>query len=212
MQLGVVGQAAGIFAVTNVDDLLLLALWFGRAPDRRAAGKVVAGQYLGFGAILAASLLGAVGAGFLPSGVVPYLGLLPILLGLRAARGAWRARRDGEGGDEDDDEDDEGDEPGGGTGLLAVAAVTLANGGDNIGVYVPVFASTDSVGLVIYAVVFLLLVGVWCAAGRFLATRPFVARAISRWGHVLLPVVLIAIGVLVLVEGGAFGLGRTGPG
>lgn len=199
MHLGVIGQAAGMFAVTNVDDLLLLALWFGRAPDRRAAGKVVAGQYLGFGAILAASLLGAVGAGFLPDGVVPYLGLLPILLGLRAAWEAWRARRDGAG--------DEDDEPGGGTGLLGVAAVTLANGGDNIGVYVPVFASTDAAGLVIYAVVFLLLVGVWCVAGRFLATRPLVARAVSRWGHVLLPVVLIAIGVLVLVEGGAFGLG-----
>ncbi|MEU7816231.1 cadmium resistance transporter [Pseudonocardia sp. NPDC049154] len=200
MQLGVIGQAAGMFAVTNVDDLLLLALWFGRAPDRRAAGKVVAGQYLGFGAILAASVVGAVGAGFLPEGVVPYLGLLPILLGLRAAWEAWRSRRDGGSGDE-------GEQPVSGTGALAVAAVTLANGGDNIGVYVPVFASTDTAGLVIYAVVFLLLVGVWCAAGRFLATRPFVARAVSGWGHVLLPVVLIALGVLVLVEGGAFGPG-----
>jgi cadmium resistance protein CadD (predicted permease) len=34
--------------------------------------------------------------------------------------------------------------------------------------------------------------------------RPRVARA--RWGDVLLPVVLIAIGLLILIEGGAFGL------
>ncbi|MEV5899936.1 cadmium resistance transporter [Streptomyces sp. NPDC052127] len=56
------------------------------------------------------------------------------------------------------------------------------------------------------AVVFLILVGMWCLAGRFFAPRPVVAKALSRWGHILLPVVLIAIGLLILIEGGAFGL------
>ncbi|WP_435279911.1 hypothetical protein [Streptomyces sp. 1222.5] len=46
----------------------------------------------------------------------------------------------------------------------------------------------------------------WIAAGRYFATRPVIARALSRWGHILLPVVLIGIGLLILVEGGAFGL------
>jgi cadmium resistance protein CadD (predicted permease) len=58
----------------------------------------------------------------------------------------------------------------------------------------------------VYAIVFLVLVGLWCFAGRFFATRPVVAEALSRWGHVLLPVVLIALGLLILIEGGAFGL------
>jgi cadmium resistance protein CadD (predicted permease) len=38
------------------------------------------------------------------------------------------------------------------------------------------------------------------------ATHPLTARALSRWGHVLLPVVLAGIGTIILVEGGAFGL------
>lgn len=58
----------------------------------------------------------------------------------------------------------------------------------------------------VYAVVFLILVAVWCFAGRFFATRPVIAEAFSRWGHILLPLVLIAIGLLILIEGGAFGL------
>jgi cadmium resistance protein CadD (predicted permease) len=58
----------------------------------------------------------------------------------------------------------------------------------------------------VYVVVFLVLVGVWCAAGRFFATRPVIAQALSRWGHVLLPVVLICLGLLILIEFGAFGL------
>ena len=57
-----------------------------------------------------------------------------------------------------------------------------------------------------HSVLFLVLVGVWCAAGRFAASRPVIARPLARWGDILLPVVLITIGLLILVEGGAFGL------
>jgi cadmium resistance protein CadD (predicted permease) len=71
---------------------------------------------------------------------------------------------------------------------------------------VPVFATAGVGGMSVYAVVFLALVGVWCCAGRFFATRPVIAGALARWGHVLLPLVLVALGVLILVEGGAFGL------
>jgi cadmium resistance protein CadD (predicted permease) len=48
--------------------------------------------------------------------------------------------------------------------------------------------------------------GVLCATGRFFATRPVIAKALDRWGHIVLPVVLVAIGLFILIEGGAFGL------
>ncbi|WP_226355220.1 MULTISPECIES: cadmium resistance transporter [unclassified Pseudonocardia] len=193
-----IAQAAAVFAATNVDDLLVLALFFARVADgRRGVAAVVAGQYLGFAGILAASVAGALVAGLLPEQALPYLGLVPLLLGLRAARAAWR---------EHHDPDDESGPGGGRVGVATVALVTLANGGDNLGVYVPLFATAGTAGIVTHVVVFLVLVGVWCALGRFLATRPPVARALARWGHVVLPVVLVGIGVLILVEGGAFGL------
>ena len=183
MDLGLVARAAGMFAATNVDDLLILALFFGRT---RTTARIVAGQYLGFTAILAASVVGALGATLLPEQLRPWLGLIPIALGLKA----FLHRHD-----EDEDEDPDNTGPG----ILTVAGVTLANGGDNIGVYVPVF--TTSGHLPVYATVFLILVGVWCAAGWFLATRPVVARALARWGHVVLPAVLVTIGAVVLAEG-----------
>ncbi|GAA2208755.1 cadmium resistance transporter [Nonomuraea monospora] len=198
MNAGIVGQAAALFAVTNIDDILILALFFAQgAGHRGASARIVAGQYLGFTAILAVAVAAGFGATFLPDSVIPYLGLLPLALGLKAAWQAWKSRRDGE--------NEEGQVNSGGPGVLAVAAVTFANGGDNIGVYVPVFATAGTVGMIIYIVVFLVLVAVWCLAGRFFATRPVIAKALSRWGHLLLPVVLIGIGLLILIEGGAFG-------
>ena len=197
-----ISQAAGMFAVTNIDDLVLLALFFARAQGRRAAvWRVVAGQYLGFAGILVVSVVGALGAGLLPDRVVPYLGLVPLVLGIRLA---WQARRDRD--HPEDDADDAVPDVAGGPRATTVAAVTFANGGDNIGVYVPVLATAGAGGTAVYVVVFLVLTGVWCVAGRILATRRPVARALARQGHLVLPLVLIAIGVVILVGGGAFGL------
>ncbi|RFU41706.1 cadmium transporter [Actinomadura logoneensis] len=198
MDLGIIGQAAGLFAVTNIDDILILALFFAQGAGHRGATRNIAiGQYLGFAAILAVAVAAAFGATFLPEQAIPYLGVLPLALGIKAAVRAWRHRHDTE---------QERQATEGGPKPLEVAAVTFANGGDNIGVYVPVFATAGTGGMNVYVVVFLILVAVWVAAGRYFATRPAIAKALSRWGHILLPVVLIGIGVLILIEGGAFGL------
>jgi cadmium resistance protein CadD (predicted permease) len=176
-----------------------LALFFGRAAGSRGGAiRVVAGQYLGFGAILAASVIGALGASLLPESAIPYLGLVPLLLGLRAGWTAWRERHEAD--------DDDAPASNGGPAMLAGAAVTFANGDDNIGVYVPVFATAGAGGLVVFAVVFLVLVAVWCFAGKLLVAHSVIARVLSRCGHIVLPVVLVGIGLLILIEGGAFGL------
>ncbi|WP_018604160.1 cadmium resistance transporter [Mycobacterium sp. 155] len=206
MNIGTIGQAVGLFAVTNIDDIVTLALFFGQAVGRTSVVRVIIGQYLGFAAILAASVVGALGAGLLPETATAYLGLLPLALGLRAAWNVWREHRS-RGADNTTPAKDLAEEHSStGPGVMAVAAVTLANGGDNIGVYVPVFTTTSAGGLLAYSAVFLALVALWCVTGYFVARHPLVARALSRWGHILLPVVLISIGLIILIEGHALSL------
>lgn len=184
-----IGKAAAMFVATNVDDMVVLAVFFGRAAGSRSAmTRVVIGQYLGFIAILAVAVIGALGANLLPRSVLPYLGLLPIAIGVRAAWLLWRNRG----------HDDDSEVTASGSGILAVAAVTFANGGDNLGVYVPVFAVAGVRGMIGYAVVFLIGVALWCAAGWYLGSRRSVAALVERWGHIILPVVLIGIGLLIL--------------
>lgn len=213
-------EAAGLFALTNVDDLLLLAMYFGRSAGEPGAGRrIVAGQYLGFGALLVIIGSVAYGATFLPEAVLPYLGLLPLAIGLKEARETWRERRSDEDDDKDEDEDDEHEDDerqgaregqnGGkssGPGMTRVAIVTFVNGGDDIGAYVPVFVKAGAAGIAVYVAVFLVLVGVWCVAGRLLASHPAVVRGLDRWGDILEPLVLIALGLFILIQGGAFGL------
>jgi len=199
MSLATITQAIATFAVTNIDDLVVLAVFFGQTRGhRRAATRVIAGQYLGFAAILLVSISTALlGAALLPATALPYLGLLPILLGLRAAWVAWQSR----GREPTEAEDAPASSA---PGLWQVAGVTFANGGDNVGVYVPMFAVAGAGTVALYVTVFLVGVGIWCAAGRYVASHRIVADTFSRWGHLILPVVLIAIGTTILVEGGVF--------
>ena len=182
--------AVGLFAATDVDDLLLLALWFSRARQSGGARRVVAGQYLGFVAITAVCVLAALGLRLLPDGVAPWLGLVPVALGVRAGIALWR-------GDEDDDEADAVQRSR--ISVLAVAGVTVANGGDNLGVYVPVLTAVGPSAMAVYVAVFLVMVAVWCALGHVLANHRALAGPLDRWGEVLLPWVLVAVGVSVLL-------------
>lgn len=86
-------EAAGLFTISNFDDIVILALFFGRG--RRAARlgpAIVTGQYLAFTAILAIAIALSYGASFLPKQGIAYLGLLPIGRGLWEAWKLWKNR------------------------------------------------------------------------------------------------------------------------
>ena len=191
-------QAIGLFMATNIDDIIVLSLFYARgAGQRGTTAKILGGQYLGFGAILAAAVLVALSARtFLPEEVIPYFGLIPLFLGLLAAWRVWRG----------DDDDDAGEVSGKSLSVLTIAAVTFANGGDNIGVYVPVFVTVGPTAMVAYCIAFLAMVAVLVAIAKYVATRKPIAEVLERWEHILFPIVLIGLGVVILLEGGAFGL------
>ena len=48
-------QAIGLFVATNIDDIIVLSLFYARgAGQRGTTRKILTGQYLGFGGILLA--------------------------------------------------------------------------------------------------------------------------------------------------------------
>lgn len=198
-QLGQIGQAVGLFAVTNIDDIVILALYFSRAAGRgRATLRVVTGRYLGFGAILAVAVPAALGVQLLSEASSRTSACSPCCSGCAPPGGP------GAGGRGSGRRREQRGRAGRGRSLLRRRGDV--RGGDNIAVYVLVFATAGATGLVVYCVVFLLLVAVWCLAGRFFATRQSVADALARWGHIVLPVVLVGLGLVILVQGRAFGL------
>ncbi|WP_245854712.1 cadmium resistance transporter [Micromonospora wenchangensis] len=189
--LGDASGATAVFAATNLDDIVVLTVLFvaARSTGRPRPWQIVAGQYLGIAALVTAALVVAAGLLVVPDPWTGLLGLLPVALGVRALL----ARTD-------DDTP-----PAVVGGLLGVAGVTVANGADNIAVYVPVFRSLDPATGLVYLLVFALLVAVWCGAAALLGGHPRVVRLVGRAGHWLVPVVFVAIGLVILVGSGVLG-------
>ena len=83
---------------------------------------------------------------------------------------------------------------------LSIAAITLANGADNVGVYVPFFVASRT-HLQLVLVVYGLLVLVWCAVGKWLGRHVLALKSLARWGHWIVPFVLIGLGAYILLYG-----------
>jgi cadmium resistance transport/sequestration family protein len=185
--VGNILAAAGIFVGTDVDDLIVLTVLFLSArAARRPAWPIWAGQYLGIAALVAVSVLAALGLTLIPDRWVPLLGLVPLALGVR---GLIAAVRNGGGEDES---------PLSAQGVLPVAGITIANGADNIAVYTPVFRTMGVADTVELLVVFAVLIAVWCAAASWLGSHRRVIAVVERYGHWLVPLVFIGIGLVIL--------------
>ncbi len=184
--LAIIGKAVVVFAATNIDDILVLTLFF--AQKNLKCWHLVVGQYLGLAALIATGLIGFVAGLFIPAKWIGLLGLAPIAIGIKKLID-WKRGSKGETAALT-----------GTASIFAVAAVTFANGGDNIGIYVPLFASSTGLALVVTLLIFGVLLAVWCAFGYFLGRQPAVNRTIGRFGHIIVPFVLIALGAYIIFE------------
>lgn len=82
---------------------------------------------------------------------------------------------------------------------IAVALTTIANGGDNLSVYIPLF-SRELAWVPLYAIVFAIMTALWCGAGYWLVHHPIVGARIRQYGHVALPFVLLGLGLYILAD------------
>lgn len=168
---------------------------------------IVAGQYLGFTALIVASLPGFFGGLIVPRTWIGILGLVPIAIGI--SRLVNRAKD----GEQVQTVSGEADRSPVNT-LVSflspqtykVAAVTLANGGDNIGIYVPLFASSNLTSLGVILSVFFLLIGVWCYVAYQLTRQPTVANVLTHYGKAIVPFMLIGLGIFILLDSGTYRL------
>ena len=191
-------QALVLFVATNIDHLALLALWFVHGQNRPGTtARICAGQYVGFGVIMAVTVVLSAFSGLvIPQEYLRFLGLIPLALGIKAAIGEIRERLSAE----EDDDEDEAQLKGKKVSVGAVALVTMANGGDEVAAYLPVFALSTWWQIALFCAVFLALAGVLLALARFITGRMGLAEVLERFEAIIFPSVLILLGVLILAD------------
>ena len=204
------------FAATNIDDIIILMLFFSQTNRSFRRRHIVVGQYLGFVALILASLPGFFGGLIVPRAWIGLLGIVPIIIGISnlISRKGDEQEIQTVSDTHHQEESKSFFSKAIAKSLLVViapqtyqvAAVTFANGGDNIGIYVPIFASSNLADLGIILLTFFVLIGVWCYVAYQLARHPVIARALTKYGQRIVPFVLIGLGIFILVESGTYQL------
>jgi len=185
------GLAIVLFVSTNVDDLVVLIAFF--AHSRFLSRDIVAGQYAGVAVLFVVSAAAALLSLVIPKAYLGLLGIFPILIGIRKllllrrdrARTAPTVTTGGHGN------------------IASVALVTVANGGDNIGVYMPSFAVHSGSQIAIVAVVFVVMTALWCMLAHWMVSHPKLGAPLRRYGHIFAPLVLIGLGILIVYNAGS---------
>jgi cadmium resistance protein CadD (predicted permease) len=189
--VALLGLAVVLFLSTNVDDLVVLIAFF--ANSRFRARDVVAGQYAGTAVLFIVSAAGALLSLVIPEAYLGLLGIFPILVGIGKL---LELRRTAPTQDPVATTGSHGN-------IASVALVTVANGGDNIGVYVPSFAVHSGSQVAIIAVVFVAMTALLCLLAHWMVIHPRLGAPLRRYGHILAPLVLIALGILIIYNAGS---------
>jgi cadmium resistance protein CadD (predicted permease) len=188
------------FASTNIDDLLLLSFLF-IASNFRAA-SVVIGQFIGMSLLVLISVLAAYFMVSIPLAWIGALGLFPLCLGiLRLAKGfkvplaqSVLCLKE---------EEFFGKEqlraPWMKSEWALAALLTVANGGDNLSVYIPLFAVQHTI-VPLYIIVFAVMTAIWCFFGYFLTNHRLFRDKLKRHAATIVPWVLILLGLKVLLQ------------
>ncbi|KWU04246.1 CadD family cadmium resistance transporter [Lactobacillus crispatus] len=190
-------SAIGVYISTSIDYLIVLIILFAQLSQNKQKWHIYAGQYLGTGLLVGVSLVAAYVVNFVPEAwMVGLLGLIPIYLGIRFAIV-------GEGEEEEEEETIERLEQSKANQLFwTVTLLTIASGGDNLGIYISYFASLDWAQTLVALLVFAIGVIIFCELSQVLSSIPLISETIEKYTRIIVPLVFIPLGLYIMYESG----------
>ena len=186
------GIGIAAFIASNIDDTFILILLFSSLNFQTR--HIIIGQSLGIGVLIMISALGALIALALPPFLIALMGLIPIALGVK--RLVEHQKRITSKNKTLQDNKGQGLIP-----FLTVSGITISNGGDDIGVFTPLFAKYNTVAEITTLVaIFMAMTLVWCILTFYFVNHPLIATHIQRFGNIITPFVLIGLGLYILAD------------
>ncbi|MBE9211037.1 cadmium resistance transporter [Nostoc sp. LEGE 06077] len=193
------------FIGTNIDDIVILLLFFSQTNANFRPQHIFVGQYLGFIVLVILSLSGLLGGFVLGANWIGLLGVIPIAIGISSL-----INPDDEPTEEFVAENIPSSEEPIASFIApqtySVAAVTIANGSDNISVYIPLFASSKLASFWVIIGVFFCLLGVLCYLAYKLTHQKAIADVLTRYINHLVPFILMGLGAFIVLKTGALSL------
>jgi cadmium resistance protein CadD (predicted permease) len=164
----------------------LIAMVLDRKPIKSMIkGLICYPVFMGTWILIIISILSAQGLKWIPVEYIRFLGFIPIALGLRG----FLNKHDEDGNPPDSDSSRL---------IWNVTIVTVANGADNLGVYIPLFAGFSWYQVLVFEAVFLVMIAVWCAFGYRISNVESYKNTIAKYKKAIVPLVYMILGIYIL--------------
>jgi len=209
-----IATGAAVALATTFDDNIYLTSFFGRVSRTFRPRHVVVGEFIGLTILISISLVGYFVGMIVSDMWVGLLGVLPIMIGIhqlmnkeddensdvieevekvhtevgrpRIKQSLWSTIRDPK--------------------THRVTAVHVSNGGNNVAVYIPLFASSTLPSLGVILTMCYMTIGFWCFCSYNLTRFPGISVLIARYGRKIAPFVLIYLGLSIVIKNESYRL------
>ncbi|CAK1246357.1 cadmium resistance transporter [Fructobacillus fructosus] len=167
------------FVSSNVDDLFILTFLFAQTNRKKEQLNILIGQYVGMAIIMILSFLLAFCFRSIGQLSFHYLGLVPILIGLKKAiEIPKKVARDKTQ-----------------ITVFQVTALTIAGGGENLGIYIPILLTINLANQLLFVVTFAFLIPIWWLIGKIIGRHQVVIRLIHRQEKIVVPCIYLVVGL-----------------
>lgn len=182
--------AAGItaFIASNIDDTFVLLLLF--LTPNLLSRHIIVGQFVGIVLLILISSLASLLILAIPIFAFGLMGLIPIIIGIKRLIDLKEVPETKEHSIKKES-----------ASILSVAAITLSNGGDDIGAFTPLFAKYNTVSEVSFIVIlFMIMTIVWCVVTYYFSRHPIVVSRVSPVSKIITPFALIGLGIYIIFD------------
>ena len=187
VDLGLFGVGVTAFIASNVDDTFILILLF--ATPGLLARHVIMGQFAGIVTLVIISSFAALLALAVPSFILGFMGIVPIVIGIKRLLESRESTESEHLGTRKY------------LSILSITAITVSNGGDDIGVFTPLFAKYGNLTeFTLLIILLLVMTGIWCIVTYYFFRHPLIASRINALTKTLAPIALIMVGAFVIFD------------
>jgi cadmium resistance protein CadD (predicted permease) len=186
--IGLFGIGIAAFIASNIDDTFILILLF--ATPSLLARNVIIGQYLGIVLLVIISSTAALIALAIPEFAIGLMGIIPIIMGTKRL---LELREKPKGREQNAKKSY--------LSSLAVTAITVSNGGDDIAVFTPLFAKYNGVfEFTVLVTLLMIMTGIWCLVTYYFLKHTFMASRVNSLSKFVSPFALIVIGAYIILD------------
>lgn len=190
-------EAIITFVSTNVDEFFILIALYLQVGINLKRSNIIIGQYIGLTTLILISILGSLGTKLILDKYFPFLGIIPILIGIKGLVVYLKNKKDNSF---DENELTFNKPQSSLKHIVRIALIFLVSGTDNISLYIPLFAKQSIPEIFLTILIFYIFLSFYNKLAETVSNIPGLKMSAQKYKDVLIPIIFIGLGAYIILS------------